>query len=226
MPDDSYQERAAEEWDALRASLKPACECGAPLHEGSHDAALSAEQPPTVAEAIAHVNACRDGIKRIEDAMDRRAGKLRVFTIEGVAYQVDARARYAYVDEKPVRVDGRSGYPVTGNDALERHTIYKAARLSLESKWFDITLRQAAHDYLNAYLDAFRVYMSCVDTATGETGPAAHSLEFGFSQVCRSFYRGELVDSLCDSAPTSYSARVKADIEARLRGEAGEVPKP
>lgn len=77
----------------------PACECGAPVHEGPHDAALSApatgcdgghpgcsvcdaadaraEQPPTMAGAIAIVNACRGGIKRIEDAMDRRAGKLR-----------------------------------------------------------------------------------------------------------------------------------------------------
>lgn len=204
----------------------PACECGAPVHEGPHDAALV---EPSPAEALpAGCDGGHPGCS-VCDAADARAEqppKLRVFTFEGVAYQVDARARYAYVDEKPVRVDGRSGYPVTGNDALERHTIYKAARLSLESKWFDITLRQAAHDYLNAYLDAFRVYMSCVDTATGETGPAAHSLEFGFSQVCRSFYRGELVDSLCDSAPTSYSARVKADIEARLRGEAGEVPKP
>jgi hypothetical protein len=183
---------------------------------------LAAERPPATGCDGGHPGCS------VCDAADARAEqppKLRVFTFEGVAYQVDALARFAMTPIGIARIEGRVGLPwklrVTGATAH-----YPATRLSLENEWFDITLRGAAHAYLDAYLDAFRVYMSCVDTATGETGPTAHSLEFGFSQVCRSFYRGELVDSLCDSAPTSYSARVRADIEARLRGEAGEVPKP
>lgn len=207
--------------------ITPGCDCGAPVHEGPHDAALVELTPDEEREAYQFGKLTGIGFARgkqaIQEAKASKAAEqappLRVFTIQGGAYQVDARARYASIGDIVIRVDGRFGRNLTANDAPERHTIYTAARLSLESEWFELTIRKAAHDYLDTWLDLERAFFD--DQNSREYSLVAAAC-IGFLSVQRCFYLRDIVAGM--TGP--YLSRVKADLEARLRGEPGKVALP
>ena len=150
-----------------------------------------------------------------------RAPKLRVFTYNDVAYQVNALATHAVEEISLIflRIDGRAAERV--NMTLTESTYY-ATRLSTAAEWFDLTLRKAAHDYLDVALDAerrwYRSVEPCEDPAFSAVG--------AFIQVKRAFYRGEIVTALSSAEPTSLFGRVNADIVARLCGNEGETQRP
>lgn len=169
------------------------------------------------------------------EAVRRRRPPLRVFRFRDDAWQCPKDAALCYIesglDRTGVTLSGYVAYPVRGDaptpllDAVWRN---KAAHLSTWAEWFDLTMRKAAHDYLDAAIDAHRAYG---DSESGDC-PVPHvALEAAVSEIVAE--RGMRVYNLMDFGADAYTGplydyllRVKADIESRLAGNIGEVQKP
>lgn len=173
------------------------------------------------------------------EAVKRRRPPLRVFRFRDEAWQCPKDAPSCYVEVEVGSSIDRTGVVISGYEAnvargdeprpvLDVIWRNKAARLSTWGEWFDLTMRKAAHDYLDAAIDAHRAYG---DSESGDC-PVPHvALEAAVSEIVAE--RGMRVYNLMDFGADAYGTplydyllRVKADIESRLAGNLGEVQKP
>ena len=148
---------------------------------------------------------------------------LRVFRHRDDAYQAERDADIA------VTPDGATVVLRTVDPMAHRGATYAtAAPLSTWREWFRLTLRKAAHDYLDVAIELGAEYL---DSRLAMTDDAL---------MCRSVHAdaaAEHVARICafgsiaeyHREPTEripHLDRVLADIEARLRGEPGEAVRP
>lgn len=172
------------------------------------------------------------------DTVRRRRLSMRVFRFRDDAWQCPKDAPSCYVESEVGSSLDRTGIVISGHDAnpargdeprpvLDVIWRNKAVRLSTWAEWFDLTLRKAAHDYLDAAIDAHRAYK---DSDAASVMPHV-ALEAAVSEITaeRGMKVYDLMDFGADAYDTpiyDYLLRVKADIESRLAGNLGEVQKP
>lgn len=172
------------------------------------------------------------------EAVKRRRPPLRVFRFRDDAWQCPKDAPSCYVEVEVGSSIDRTGVVISGYEAnsargdeprsvLDVIWRSKAARLSTWREWFDLTMRKAAHDYLDAAIDAHRAYGdSDAANALPHVALEAAVLEIAAERGMRVY---NLMDFGADAYGTplyDYLLRVKADIESRLAGNIGEVQKP
>jgi hypothetical protein len=159
---------------------------------------------------------------------------LRVFRFRGDAWQCPRDVRVCRVKD----VGGMSPLFVAINGYTSEYSHERpedapvAVRLSTWAEWFDLTLAAAAHQYLDELMrarrknyraSAFRIGIAVHEMCEVQT---AHDLiDFGSS----AYEQGVAVVSrgvVTVSSLNDYLRAVKADLEARLRGEPGNIVLP
>lgn len=124
--------------------------------------------------------------------------------------------------------DGARWIPTHATDS-RLTSAEEPARLSSWEEWFDLTISNAAHQYLLHALTFSRMLVDVAEDPddTVRTAAIDRSLRADKALLMISAAFGERSIRVFDPAEIDpYMVRVRRDLESRLRGEEGSIPPP